>query len=105
MVPGTPYGVRPAIEGSPAAALDGNLELHYASGGAEVNQTLSLKQEDLPLAPGRPHLATIEGAQGTLKAVTLGAARSLDPASGATRLTASLLDDPTADGPLAGAHG
>ncbi|MBF8257483.1 MAG: conserved membrane protein of unknown function [Anaerolineales bacterium] len=72
---------------------------------AEVNQTLSLEQEDLFLAPGRPHLATIERAQGTLQAVTLGAARWLDPASGATRLTAFLLDDPTADVPLAVAIG
>jgi len=103
--PGGTYSVRLSIEGTSALSLDGNLELHYASGSAEVSQTLSLEQEDLPLAPGRPHLVTIEGAQGTLQGVTLGAARWLDPAAGATRLTASLLDDPMADVPLAVATG
>jgi hypothetical protein len=105
LAPDVPARVRLTLEGSPAVAMDGNLELHYQAGGAEVNQVLGLEQEEVAIAPGHEFLGTIEGAQGTLQAVNLGASRWLDPASGRVQLTASLLDDPTAPVPLAVASG
>jgi len=95
------YGLRLSVEGAPAVALEGGLELRQLADGAETGQVLALAQEEIGLGPGAPHLTTFDRAEGRLEGLRLGPARLLDPSVGPARLTAAVLDDPAAAVPLA----